>query len=57
LYDARTITLDFTQSYSADATASLTKTEDPVRPVALANRYPHDRVQVGATCPLVSLSI
>jgi len=42
LYDARTITFDSTQSYGADSTASLTKTEDPVRPVALANRYPHD---------------
>jgi hypothetical protein len=34
----------------------LTKTEDPVRLVALANRYSHDQVQVSATCPLVSPS-
>ena len=57
LYDARPITFDSTQSYSADATASLTKTEDPVRLVALANRYSHDQAQVCTTCPLVSVSI
>ena len=43
LYDARSIAFDSTQSYSADATASLTKTEDPVRLVALANRHSHKR--------------
>src|SRR2546427_12818181 len=41
LYDARSIAFDSTQSHSAVATAWLTKTEDPVRLVALANRYSH----------------
>src|SRR5437016_9299187 len=38
-------------------TASFTKIEDSVRLVASANRYSHDQMQVGATCPLVSVSI
>jgi hypothetical protein len=42
LYDARSVAFDSTQSYSADATASFTKTEDSLRPVASANRYSHD---------------
>ena len=54
LYDARPITFDSTQSYSADATASLTKTEDPVRLVALANRHSRNQAQVCTTCRLVS---
>jgi hypothetical protein len=50
------LAFDSTQSYGADATASLTQTEDPVRLVALANRYSRDQVQVCETCSLVSPS-
>ena len=37
--------------------ASFTKIEDSVRLVASANRYSHDPMHVGATCPPVSVSI